>query len=301
MAMWILERREQLLHSVHRANSFKKLYSISKRDPVNPKGFYKFVSSSCNCRIEKGPQTKYKYCQKPLTKIVLIFLKEKKKLISMASAKLQKPNSEACSKAHEEHRFSHKISEMTAWGSKVLGHKHQEHQALTKHCNTCQCVAPKDMKPTVTETNKKEHATTVSRKDAKFDACKDTNKQKGEPAGTVNKNAKHSTCLELKRKEKQHATRTATKDPKQAPSSEIKKKEMNEQREKSNTTEASNTITKKEHKGEPTNHWFSSMADHWKDRIKMMGTKDDKSKDSSSSSSSDSEDEALEKKKACIQ
>lgn len=218
----------------------------------------------------------------------------------MASTKLQKPNSEASSKAHEEHRFSHKISEMTAWRSKVLGHKHHEHQADTKHCNTCQCVPPKDVKPTVTETNKKEHATTVSRKDTKFDTCKDTKKQKGEPAATV-KDAKHSTCLELKRKEKQHATTTATKDPKQPPSCEMKKKEMKEQHEKSNTTEACNTIAKKEHKGEPTNHWFSSMADHWKDRIKMMKTKDVKSKDSGSSSSSDSEDEALEKKKACIQ
>jgi len=210
----------------------------------------------------------------------------------MASAKPQKPNNEVHSKAHEEHKFSQKISDMTAWGSKMFGHKHQEHQAVPKHCNTCQCVAPKDMKPTVTETNKKQHATTISIKDAKSDACKDAKKQKGEPAVTINKDGKHSTCLELKRKEKQHAAITSTKDPKQAPSSEMKKKEMKEQHGKSNTTNAC-----KEHKGEPTNHWFSSMADHWKDKIKM--TK--KTKDVKSTDSSDSEDEACEMKKACIQ
>lgn len=209
----------------------------------------------------------------------------------MATAKLQKPNNEACSKAHEEHKISHKISEMTAWGTKVFGHKQPEHQAVAKHCNTCQCAPPKELKPTVIETNKKEHTATVS-------PCKDAKKEKKEEqAGRVNKDTKHHTWLEFKKKEKQHATNPVIRDQKQASCTETKK-EMKEHHAKSTATNACNTMTKKGHKGEPTNHCFSSVADHWKEKITMMKkAKDDKSKYSSDSSSSDSEDETCDKKK----
>lgn len=204
----------------------------------------------------------------------------------MASTKLQKP-------INEEHKFTQKISEVTAWGNRVFGHKHQEQHAVAKHCTTCQCSAPNETKPSCAQIQKKEHANTMSVKDMKPSACKDTKKkEKEEHAGTFHNNAKHTTCIELKKKEKQHTADDQTKD-KQPAGAEMKKKEKKQQHAKGNTANACNTLSKKEHKEEPINHCFSSMADHWKEKIMMMKkAKESNSKDSSSSSSSDSEYES---------
>ncbi|KMT11937.1 hypothetical protein BVRB_5g099010 [Beta vulgaris subsp. vulgaris] len=202
----------------------------------------------------------------------------------MASTKLQKPT-------NEEHKFSQKISEVTAWGNRVFGQKQQEHQAVAKHCTTCHCPASKDTKPACNDLQKKENANTISVKDMKSDAHAVTKKK--EHASTIHKDAKHTTCAELKKEEKQHTANFQSKDSKKPAGAEIKK-EKKEHHAKSNTTTACNTLVKKEHKDEPTNnHCFSSMADHWKEKIMMMKkAKDGKCKDNSSSSGSDSEDDA---------
>lgn len=211
----------------------------------------------------------------------------------MVSSKLQKPT-------NEEHKFTQKISEVTAWGNRMLGHKQQEHQAVAKHCTTCKCPAPKDTKPTCTHIQKREHASTVAAKDMKSSAYTETKKKEkeGHPS-TVHKDAKHTSCIELKKKEKQQTTNVQTKDSEQPVGAEMKKTDKKEQHAKGNTT---NTLSKKVHKDEPTNHWFSSMADHWKEKIMMMKkAKEGKSKDSSSTSDSDSEEESCGIIKVCIQ
>lgn len=119
--------------------------------------------------------------------------------------------------AHEENKLSQKISEMSAWGSRVFGHKQEARdQAVTNHCSTCHCPAPK--------------------KDIK------------QPAGVV------STEVKKKKKEK-------------------KEHDQVHGHAKSNTSNNAynkNNMIKKDHKDETANHWFSSMADHWKEKIAMM-------------------------------
>ncbi|XP_021754336.1 uncharacterized protein LOC110719666 [Chenopodium quinoa] len=206
----------------------------------------------------------------------------------MASTKLQKPT-------NEEHKFTQKISEVTAWGGRVFRHKQQEHQAVAKRCTTCQCSASKDTKPKCTHIQKKERADTIPVKNIKYGVCTETKEEKEEHSSTVNKDAKHTTCIELRKKAKQHTTNVQIKDSKQPAHAEMRKKEK-EQHAKSNTANACNKISNKVHiqnKEEPTNHCFSTMADHWKERMMMMKKpKEGKCKDSSSSSDSNSEDES---------
>ncbi|CAO2819195.1 unnamed protein product [Amaranthus hypochondriacus] len=182
----------------------------------------------------------------------------------MASAKMQKPT-------NEEHKFSQKISEVTAWGSRMFGHKQQEHQAGAKHCTTCQCPASKDVKSTCTDTHKKEQPNTAFGKETKSGACTETKKKEKE-----------------RKKEKQHTASIQTKD--------VKQPAKKEPCVKSNATNASNTMSKTEVKDEPANHCFSSMADHWKEKILMMKkAKEGKNKDNSSDSESEAESCVMKK------
>ncbi|KAH9608726.1 hypothetical protein KSS87_007408 [Heliosperma pusillum] len=184
----------------------------------------------------------------------------------MASASMQKPTNQTSSHSNEEHNFSKKISEMT---TKVFGHKHQEHQGVAKHCSTCHCPAAQKNTMPVTAT---------SVKDTKSAACVETKKkEKDGHMSKAHKDAKHTTCVEL-RKDKQHANIPTTK---------------------SNTTNANNTLIKKEHKEKQASHYFSNMTDHLKEKIMMMKkTKDSQSKYSSSSDSdSCSEDDVSGQKK----
>ncbi|KNA23179.1 hypothetical protein SOVF_027070 [Spinacia oleracea] len=91
-------------------------------------------------------------------------------------------------------------------------------------------------------------------------------RKKEEHVNTVHKDAKHTSRIELKKENKQ-TTNVQTKGFCAACWCWMKKKEKKEKHAKSKTTNSCNALSKKEHKKEPTNQCFSSMEDHWKEKI----------------------------------